>query len=265
MRASGRSLARVAVVVAVASVPAVSCGEDDGSDRGAAEPASAAGEVVVFAAASLTEAFTAVGDAFTAAEPGVDVTFSFAASSELVAQILEGAPADVFASADVSNMTKLTDAGANAGAPVTFATNRAAIIVAPGNPLGITGVGDLEDDELILLTCAPEVPCGSYATKVFDRADVRVTPDSYEENVRAVVAKVVLGEADAGIVYATDVMAADDDADGVAIPTELNVLAEYPMAVTAEARNPGGGRAFVDFVLSDAGQAILAEYGFGSP
>ncbi len=259
--------------VAVLGLLGGACGSDSGStSRPVADTAGDAdasagvsGEVVVFAAASLTEAFGEVGDAFMAANPDAVVTFSFAASSELAAQVLEGAPADVFASADLSNMVKVTDAGENAGDPVVFANNLSEIIVAPGNPLGIAGVEDLADPELILVVCAPEVPCGSYATEIFANAGVEASPDSLEENVKAVVTKVTLGEADAGIAYATDVNAAGDDADGVEIPGDLNLVAEYPMVVTTEAPNPEGAQAFIDFVLSDAGQAILADFGFTSP
>lgn len=255
VRMSARRPIRPVAGVLGLSILAVACG-GDGADSG---------EIVVFAAASLTEAFTELGDAYTERDPDASVTFSFAASSELVAQIGEGAPADVFASADLANMGKLTDAGATDGDPMIFANNLSEIVVAPGNPLGITSVGDLADDDLVLVTCAPEVPCGSYATQIFTNAGIAPTPDSFEQNVKAVVAKVTLGEADAGIAYATDVRAAGDDADGVAIPPDVNVVAEYPIAVTAEAGNPDGGRAFVDFVLSDAGQAILADHGFSSP
>src|SRR5262245_32060627 len=226
---------------------------------------SVSGDITVFAAASLTAAFTEIGDAFMEANPDANVTFNFAASSELVTQIGEGAPADVFASADQNNMTKLTDAGNNGNEPVVFAHNELAIIVAPDNPKGITGVADLANSDLIVVTCAPEVPCGKYAQQVFDNAGVTVTPKSLEENVKAVVSKVTLGEADAGIVYVTDVMAAGDDAEGVEIPAEFNVVAEYPIATTKEAANPDGAQAFIDFVLSDAGQAILQSYGFTSP
>jgi molybdate transport system substrate-binding protein len=232
---------------------ASSCNGDDDSGR----------EVVVFAAASLTGAFTELGRAFVEANPETSVTFSFAASSELVAQIVEGAPADVYASADLTNMSRLTEAGAGASEPVVFATNRSEIIVAPGNPLGIRGVEDLADD-LILVTCAPQVPCGAYSSQIFANAGVTVTPDSFEENVKAVVTKVRLGEADAGIAYATDVAAAGDAVAGVEIPPEFNVLAQYPVTVTAEAPNAEGAQAFVDFVLSGAGQAILSSYGFTS-
>lgn len=223
------------------------------------------GNVTVFAAASLTAAFTEAETAFETAHPGVDVVTSFAASSDLVTQLNEGAPADVFASADQNNMAKLIDAGEAAGQPVVFATNTLEIIVAEGNPLGITGVADLADPELILTICAPEVPCGGYAAAVFANAGVTPRPDSLEENVKSVVTKVTAGEADAGIAYATDIRAVDDRGDGVAIPAEQNVIADYPVALTRAAPNPAGGQAFIDFITGEDGQAILATYGFGAP
>ena len=230
----------------------------------APEPA-VEGDVTVFAAASLTDALTELGEAFMAANRDAEVTFNFAASSELVTQIGEGAPADIFASADLNNMTKLTDAGNNASEPVVFTTNLAEIIVGPGNPEGITSVADLANEDLIVISCAPEVPCGRYAAQILDNAGVTVTFKSLEENVRAVVSKVTLGEADAGIVYMTDVINAGDAAEGVEIPADINVVAEYPIAVTKEAPNPGAAQAFSDFVLSVDGQAILGSYGFVSP
>ena len=228
------------------------------------EPADAlGGDLTVFAAASLTDAFTAIGEAFESEHPDVDVTFNFAASSDLVAQIIEGAPADVFASADQNNMTKLVDAERNDGDPATFATNSLAIIVEPGNPQGIESVEDLANPDLIVVTTDPEVPIGAYTQEVFDAAGVEVTPDSYEENVRGIVTKVVEGEADAGVVYITDVIAAGDDAEGVEIPADINVVAEYPIAAVADAPNPDAAAAFIEFVLSEDGQSILAEHGFG--
>lgn len=246
-------------VVAAMAVLAGACGADgsagDDGDVG----------LVVVAAASLTDAFTEIGDAFSMAEPTVDVTFSFAASSQLAAQIEEGAPADVFASADVRTMDRLVDAGATGGEPTVFATNRAVIVVEPGNPLGIADLADLADPELdpVVVTCAPEVPCGAYAAQVFATAGVDVQPDSQEANVKAVVTKVALGEADAGIAYVTDVPAADGDVDGVSIPDDVNVVAEYPLVVTADAAP--GADAFVDFVLADDGRQILEQFGFSVP
>ena len=135
----------------------------------------------------------------------------------------------------------------------------------PGNPKGITGVADLANHDLIVVLCAPEVPCGKYAAQIFENAGVTVTPKSFEENVKAVVTKVTLGEADAGIVYATDVTAAGAEAEGVEIPADINVVAEYPIAATTEAPNADGAQAFIDFVLSEQGQKILASYGFLAP
>jgi molybdate transport system substrate-binding protein len=272
----------------VLALGAASCGSDDdggGSADTTAAPATeapatnaaatteapttttpgVAGDITVFAAASLTDAFTEVGEAFTAENPDAKATFSFDASSALVQQITEGAPADVFASADTANMDKLTEAGSNGTEPVIFATNLLTIIVAPGNPKGITGVADLADSDLVTVICAPEVPCGRYANEIFTKAGVTVTPDSLEQNVRGVVTKVTAGEADAGIVYVTDVTAAGDDAAMVEIPSDINVLAEYPIATVKESASPEVGEAFIDFLTGSEGQAIMADYGFGEP
>ena len=251
-------------LVAVAGVFAGGCSSDDADSEGTTS-SSVTGEVSVFAAASLTAAYTEIGDAFMVEFPDADVTFNFASSSDLVAQIAEGAPADVYASADEANMTKLIDAGGNAGEPQVFATNSLEIIVEPGNPKGIATVADLAGPDLLYVTCAPEVPIGKYAAQVLDAAGVSPEVASFEENVKGIVTKVTLGEADAGIVYATDVLAAGDAAEGVTIPADINVTASYPLVVTKEAANVTGGQAFVDFVLGDAGQTILQSYGFTAP
>jgi molybdate transport system substrate-binding protein len=248
--------------VATTTPPSTAGGTSEAPTRSAP---GAAGDITVFAAASLTESFTEIGEAFTAANPDATATFSFDASSALVQQIIEGAPADVFASADTANMDKLTDADLNGTEPVGFATNVLTIIVAPDNPLGITGVEDLANPDLKVVVCAPEVPCGNYANQVFDAAGVEVTPVSLEQNVRGVSTKVIAGEADAGIVYVTDVIAAGDDADMVEIPDDINVVAEYPIAAVAASEYPDVDQAFIDFLLGDGAQSILAEYGFGPP
>jgi molybdate transport system substrate-binding protein len=245
--------------VAVLGLVATACGDDD-DGAGASS-----GGITVFAATSLTEAFTEVGDEFSAANPGSTVQFSFDASSALVQQIIEGAPADVFASADTSNMDKLTDEDLNGTDPVVFATNLLTIIVPAGNPAGVTGVEDLANPEVKVVLCAAEVPCGNYANQILDAAGVDVTPVSLEENVRGVVTKVSSGEADAGIVYVTDVTAAGDDAEGVEIPEDINVLAEYPIATVGASENQEVGEAFIDFLTSDDGQSIMSRYGFGAP
>jgi len=162
-------------------------------------------------------------------------------------------------------MDKLTDAALNGSDPVTFASNLLTIIVAPDNPLGITGVADLANPDIKTVICAPEVPCGNYANQIFTAAGVAVTPVSLEQNVRGVVTKVTAGEADAGIVYVTDVIAAGDAADMVEIPVDINVVAEYPIATVAASQDTEVGEAFIDFLLGIEGQAILAEHGFGPP
>jgi molybdate transport system substrate-binding protein len=262
-----RKSSRLVLLLAVSGLVAAACGDDDEDGGGAATTAAggAGGDITVFAATSLTEAFSDAGEAFAAAHEGSSVEFSFDASSALVTQITEGAPADVFASADVPNMDKLTDAGLNGSDPVIFATNLLTIIVPAGNPGGVAGVEDLSNPDLTVVLCAEEVPCGNYANQILEAAGVDVTPASFEENVRGVVTKVTSGEADAGIVYVTDVTAAGDAAESVEIPEDINVLAEYPIATVAESGNQETGQAFVDFITGADGQAILAEYGFGSP
>ncbi len=260
MRESSRL---VVLPLAVLGLVAAACGDDDEDGGGGTD--TAAGTITVFAATSLTEALSDAGEAFAAANEGSSVEFNFDASSALVTLIAEGAPADVFASADVPNMDKLTDAGLNGSDPVIFATNLLTIIVPAGNPGGVTGVEDLANPDLTVVLCAEEVPCGNYANQILDDAGVDVSPASLEENVRGVVTKVTSGEADAGIVYVTDVTAAGDDAEGVEIPEDINVRAEYPIATVAASANQEIGQAFIDFISGADGQAILAEYGFGPP
>lgn len=223
------------------------------------------GDITVFAAASLTAAFNEIGTAFTAKYPDAEVTFSFDASSALVQQITQGAPADVFASADTANMDKLTAAGLNGSDPVVFATNSLEIIVGPGNPLGITGLADLARPGLKVVLCGPEVPCGKYAAQSLQSAGVSVTPASLEQNVKGVATKVTTGEADAGIVYSTDVEAAGDKAAGVEIPAAVNVVAQYPIASVKTSKEADVDQAFIGFLAGSEGQAILAKYGFGAP
>jgi molybdate transport system substrate-binding protein len=262
-----RPTALLLAAVALLGLGTAACGSDGtvAPSTTSADFTTVSGEIVVFAASSLTDAFTEIGDAFTAANPDAKVTFSFAASSELVAQIDQGAPADVFASADQKNMTKLTDKSKIAGQPTVFATNMLQIVVEPGNPKGIATVDDLAQRDLVVVTCDPEVPCGKYATQLFTNAGVSVTPKSLEQNVKAVITKVTSGEADAGVVYITDVLAAGDKAAGVNIPADVNVTAEYPIGVTTAAPNAIGAQAFVDFVNSTDGRKILTSFGFGAP
>lgn len=237
-------------------VLAAGCGSSATADEG---EAAAPRELNVFAAASLTEAFTRIGADFTAAHPDVKVTFNFAGSNDLVTQIRQGAPADVLATADTSTMD---DAGDLVTGPRPFAANTLVIAVAPGNPLGISGLEDLSRKDVKVVLAAPEVPAGKYADEILSRAGVAVEPVSLEVTVKGVVTKVALGEADAGIVYVTDVSAAQGDIDGVTIPDGQNVAAVYPLGAVAASAHADDAAAFVDFVLSDAGQGILADHGF---
>jgi molybdate transport system substrate-binding protein len=216
--------------------------------------------LTVLAAASLSESFKELGTAFEAKHPGSKVTFSFDASSALATQANNGAPADLFASADQANMKKVTDAG-NATGPKVFAHNKLAIIVAKGNPKKVKSLADFPKIRFVL--CAPEVPCGKYGVEALSKAGVKAQPKSLETNVKGVVTKVTSGEADAGIGYVTDASAAAS-ASGVDIPDAQNVIAEYPMAVLKQSANSNLAYAFLDFILSPEAQAVLAKYGFAA-
>lgn len=229
---------------------------------GACGPSTGTETLTVLAAASLSESFTELGRRFEADHPGVRVAFNFGASSGLARQLAEGAPGDVLATADEATMGRAVEAGAVRG-PVVFARNRLAIVTRPGNPEGIADLADLARPGLVVVLCAPEVPCGRLAAKAIARAGVEARAASLEENVKAVVAKVGLGEADAGIAYVTDVLAAGDRVSGVDIPAAGNVSTPYPMAVAA-AGDPGRAQAWVDFVVGPAGQAVLARHGFAA-
>jgi molybdate transport system substrate-binding protein len=230
----------------------------------ASQPAAGqvSGSLTVLAAASLTQAFTKVGDQLHARHPGLDVKFSFAGSPTLVTQIQQGAPADVFASADQANMQKVVTGGLAGGTPAVFAHNKLAIAVQAGNPKHVTSVTDLANPALKVVACAPGVPCGTYSTTTFARAGIKVTPVSQEQDVKSVLTKVGLGEADAGIVYVTDVKSAGGQVEGVTIPDSLNTTAEYPIVQLKAAQNEAAAKAFEDYVLGPAGQRTLASFGF---
>lgn len=227
-------------------------------------PDRAGATITVLAAASLTDALGEVAIAFETANPGVSVELNFGASSSLREQVLDGAPADVLASANASTMAQVVDAGA-AGPPADFATNQLQIAVPTGNPAAVTGLADFANAELLLGLCAEEVPCGTFAREALAQAGITPSIDTNEADVRSLLTKVEAGELDAGIVYRTDVLAAGDAVVGVDVPSEVNVTATYPIARLTAAGDPGAADAFVAFVLSDGGQAILASYGFGSP
>jgi molybdate transport system substrate-binding protein len=220
-------------------------------------------QITVFAASSLTEVFAEIEAIFEADHPGIDVVVNAGGSSSLAAQIEGGAPADVFAAADTDTMLRLTDGGSVESRPIVFARNRLAIAVEPGNPTGIVGLDDLADEDLTVVLAAPEVPAGAYAALVLERADVTVEVASYEQSVRSVAAKVALGEADAGIVYRTDILASAGELAEVVIADEQNISAVYPIVTIDEA--DGDSDAFVDVVLGPDGQAVLLAAGFELP
>ncbi|MGF6824466.1 molybdate transport system substrate-binding protein [Microbacterium sp. ZKA21] len=221
--------------------------------------------VIVFAAASLQSAFDELADAFAADHPEFPVdAIRYDGSPALATQIIDGADVDVIAFANESSLVPVTDAGRSDEGEI-FATNTLQIAVQPGNPKAIADLDDLDDPSLAVVLCAPEVPCGAAAHTLLDAADVSVTPASEETNVTSVVTRVANGEADAGLVYATDIAAAGGDLEGI-VPTGADaVVNRYPIAIAEDAPSPAAAQAFVDFVLSDAGQEILAEHGFGAP
>jgi molybdate transport system substrate-binding protein len=251
---------RAVAALAVAGLCS-SCGT---SAPASTSPSAVSGTITVFAASSLTAAYTAIGKDFEKAHPGSMIKLSFGGSSTLVAQIQQGAIGDIFASADQPNMQKAVDAGLVAEPPSIFAHNRLEIVVGAGNPKRVTGLSDLGHSGLIVVLCAPAVPCGRYAAQALQKAGVTVKPASQETDVKAVVSKVALGEADAGIVYVTDVKADGAGVQGVEIPPSLNVVADYPVAILKDSQNAPLAKAFVSYLLG-AGQPTLARYGFTGP
>jgi len=222
-------------------------------------------DVTVFAAASLTDAFNKAGDEVAKTNGRVRFIFNFGSSSTLATQITNGAPADVFASADEANMQKIVDAKLTDGAPALFAGNRLAIAVAAGNPKQVASLADLARPGLVVVLAAPTVPAGRYALDSLAKAGVKVTPASQELDVRSVLNKVALGEADAGIVYVTDVLSAGARVGSIAIPEQQQVVARYPIAVVTGAKSRQLARAFVDYLVGEDGQRLLAGFGFSRP
>ena len=223
------------------------------------------GEVTIFAGSSLVDAFRAIGDELKKSNPSARFTFNFGSSSTLATQITNGAPADVFASADEANMQKIVDADLTDGAPTGFASNRLEIAVAAGNPKKIASVTDLARPDVVLVLAAPTVPAGKYALEALSKAGVTAKPVSQEVDVRAVLNKVSLGEADAGIVYVTDVNSAAGRVTGVVVPEQHQVVARYPVAVVKDSKNAQLAHRFIEYLVSPAGQNVLAEFGFSKP
>lgn len=256
-----RSLAAAAAAVLLTLA---GCASTGGTAPEAA-PTTSSEPLIVFAAASLQGAFDELAAEFTYAHPEYQVApIRYDGSQALSTQIIDGADVDVIAFASEASLVPVTEAGrADAGA--IFATNTLQIAVSPGNPRGIDDLADLSDPSLSVVLCAPEVPCGAASETLLQNAGVQVTPVSEETNVTSVVTRIAAGEADAGLVYATDVTASAGDLEGITPEGADEVVNRYPIALSPSAPSPEAAQAFVDFVLSDEGQAILDEFGFGSP
>ncbi|MGW6441593.1 molybdate ABC transporter substrate-binding protein [Lentzea sp. NPDC055074] len=260
-------IARGAVVAATAALALAGCGsgQPGSSPTAGSEAPKVTGNVTVFAAASLTETFTRLGEDFEAAHPGTKVKFNFGGSSALAQQLNQGAPADVFASAAPANMKQVTDTKTITDAPTTFVRNKLAIAVPKGNPGKIAGLPDFADAGRKIALCAEQVPCGAAAKKVFEAAGVTASPDTLEQDVKAVLTKVSLGEVDGALVYKTDVKAAGDRVEGIDFTEADQAVNDYPIAPVAKAPNAAAAKAFIEFVLSGKGRSVLSAAGFVSP
>ncbi|MFI0371734.1 molybdate ABC transporter substrate-binding protein [Actinomadura sp. 1N219] len=262
------AITAAALLVAGAGAGAAGCGEvgDDASGTGGGSGGGGdKGTLTVFAAASLTEAFTSLGRTFEGSRPGVKVRFNFGASSTLAQQITQGAPADVFAAASPATMKTVTDAGDAAGTPQVFTRNRLVIAVPKDNPGKISTVGDLSRPGLKVVLCVAQVPCGAAAAKALGAAGTDVEPVSREKDVKAVLTKVGLGEADAGLVYRTDVKAAGGEVTGIEFPEAAQAVNDYPIVEVAGAPQGALAKEFVRLVLGPQGRTALNRAGFEAP
>jgi molybdate transport system substrate-binding protein len=255
---------RVFAVAAAAALALTACAATEEAPGPASSSPGVTGEITVFAAASLTDVFTEMGADFEAANPGVTVTFNFAGSSTLAQQINEGAPADVFAAASPSTMATVTDAGNGEGEPVVFVRNQLVIVVAKGNPQGIDGLADLAEPDVTVALCADQVPCGAAAKAAISSAGVTIVPVTLEQDVRAALSKVTLGEVDAALVYRTDAASAADEVDAIEFPESARAINNYPIVALRDAPNPDGAAAFVAYALSDPAVEVFTAAGFQS-
>lgn len=262
-----RRRAAAAALTAALLVPLAACGDDATKDTAGSTTSGSAGaapqaKLTVLAAASLTNVFKTAGAAYEKAHPGTKITFSFAGSQELVAQVSQGSPADVLVTADTKSMDKVR---ADTGTPAIIAKNRLVIATGEGNPFKVDELKDLADTKLKVVLAAPEVPAGKYSKQVLDAQKITVKPVSQEPNVRAVLSKVELGEADAGLVYKTDAASAAGKVDAIEIPDAQNAIATYPAATLKGSENAGAAAAFVAWLSSPEGQKILQDAGFQKP
>ncbi|WP_067127124.1 molybdate ABC transporter substrate-binding protein [Microtetraspora malaysiensis] len=262
-----RRLFRWAVAAPLALVLAAGltgCGSGTADTSAPASSGGAAKTLTVFAAASLTGTFTELGTTFEAAHPGTTVKFNFGSSATLAQQITQDAPADVFAAASPATMKTVTDASL-AGQPTTFVRNRLEIAVPAGNPAKVNGLKDLADPKTKVALCAEQVPCGAAAVKALDAAGLTVTPVTLEQDVKATLTKVELGEVDAALVYKTDVIAAGDKVQGISFPEAEKAINDYPIAALTKAPAGDLAKEFVDLVLSPQGRDVLTKAGFDAP
>ncbi|WP_406399977.1 molybdate ABC transporter substrate-binding protein [Streptomyces uncialis] len=254
-RTAATALAATALLIPLLAA----CGDDEEKkDSGAQDSA----KLTVLAAASLTDVFGTVKGAYEDAHPGTTLTFSFAGSQELAAQVRQGAPADAIVTADTRTMDGLK---ADTGTPSVIARNRLVIATREGNPDKVDGLKDLADPKLKVVLAAPEVPVGRYSRQVLDAQKIDVEPVSEEPNVRAVLSKVELGEADAGIVYKTDAETATDKVDAITVPDDQNAIAQYPAAVIKGGKNVAAAQTFVEWLSTPTAQKILQDAGFQKP
>ncbi|MEH0433116.1 molybdate transport system substrate-binding protein [Streptomyces sp. 1222.2] len=266
-----RRSTRAAALGATALLALSACSSSDDSTTATSDSSSASssdevrGTVTVFAAASLKESFTTLGKRFEEEHPGTKVTFSFGGSDSLAASITGGAPADVFASASPKTMEIVTDAGDASGTPTTFVRNQLEIATTPGNPDGIDSLRDLTGSGLKVVLCDRAVPCGAAARKALDAAGLKLTPVSYEQDVKAALTKVELKEADAAVVYKTDVRAADGKVEGVEFPESADAVNDYPIVRLKDAPNAEAAEAFIALVRSAEGRRVLTGAGFLKP
>ena len=260
-----KRIARLAAAAAVLSLAVAGCSSSDDASSSSATSGADGGKLVVFAAASLKKSFTEIGEQFKTDNPGSSIEFNFAGSSDLVTQLTQGAPADVFASADSKNMDKAAAADLLAGEAVNFASNTLTIVTAPGNPKKVTSFKDLARPGLSVVVCAPQVPCGSAVEKVEKATGVQLNPVSEESQVTDVLNKVTTGQADAGLVYVTDAQGAGDKVTAVPFPESADAVNTYPIAVLTQSKDPDLAGKFVDLVTGEAGQKVLSAAGFAKP
>lgn len=259
---SATSLLAAAALVAAL----VGCASDGADNAGASDSSGGlSGEITVFAAASLKTTFTQLAGDFEAQHPGTTIALSFAGSSDLGTQITAGAPADVFASADARNMAMLSSEGLVAGTPTDFATNTLEIVVPPSNPASISSLADMAKPGVKVVICAPQVPCGAATKTIEESAKTPLTPVSEESSVTDVLGKVTSGEADAGLVYVTDVLAAGTKVKGIPFPESGAAVNTYPIATIGNSKNKALANAFISAVTGSEGRKILSDSGFGTP